>query len=191
MTNTTEKTLDNTIEYLTLSEAAALVGTSKRTIERHATFLKYKRVSHIKNERKVLCYDKAWILEVFKNDVSDVTSEKHGKTNKNKYDTTKKANTTKINVEFLSFLKNQIQEKDTQLSRLQASNHALIESERQTKTLLADLQFKQKELLLNTPTANKLGKKHAWIWFVAFILVLGAIGTGCYFGYEYILELLK
>ncbi|MHB8259797.1 MAG: hypothetical protein ACYDCN_02375 [Bacteroidia bacterium] len=178
-------TKTTTVENLTVSEAAAYVGVSARTIERHAAFKKYVPLSDFRNGRKTKVYNKKWIDNNFKDDGQKSDKDGQSQTNADKHSDTNTTTLVARLTDEVGFLRKEIDVKNEVISKLQ-------ESERQTKTLLADLQFKQKELLLNAPpTAKKLEKKYTWFWSVAFIVVLGAIGTGCYFSFEYLQSLLK
>ena len=202
MTEATDKTktaLNVDTNILSVSEAADLVGTSTRTIERHATYTKTQPTPIIRNGRKVNGYPKAWLLQHFPPVGNDKGDEKQAKSsNKYKDTTQKKASDSRyLSEAFVAlketngFLCKELEHKNEQIAKLQDSNKALIESERQTKTLLADLQFKQKELLLNAPKAQALGKKYTWFWWSAFVAVLGSVATGCYFGIEYLQSVFK
>lgn len=202
MTKATDKTktsLNVGTDILSVSEAADLVSTSTRTIERHATYTKTQPTPIVRNGRKINGYPKEWLLQHFPPVVSNKSTEKQVKSSHRGKDTTKKiASDSRYLSEAIvalketnSFLCKELENKNEQIANLQDNNKALIESERQTKTLLADLQFKQKELLLNAPKAQVFGRKHTRFWWSAFIAVLGSVATGCYFGIEYLQSVLK
>jgi hypothetical protein len=184
-------------QLLSLSEAAAFAEVSTRTIERHATFTKYQTVGTIRNGKKVKCYELSWLTTKFKN----VVSETETKTNKNnglEDTTTTKTKQKKQNVvsetflqEHLANLTKELQFKSDLIIRLQDSNDALLESEQKTKMLLADLQFQQKTLLLDKPTANQSGKKDSKIWWALFCLLIVVCGIGLYFGIHFIQDLIN
>ena len=191
-------------QLLSLSEAAAFAEVSTRTIERHATFTKYQTVATVRNGKKVKCYELSWLSTKFKN----VVSETETKINKNNglEDTTKtKTKQKKQNVvsetflqEHLANLTKELQFKSDLIIKLQDSNNALLEnsralleSEQKTKMLLADLQFQQKTLLLDKPTANQSGKKDSKIWWALFCLLIVVCGIGLYFGVHFIQDLIN
>ena len=177
-------TKTTTVENLTVSEAAAHVGVSARTIERHAAFKKYVPLSDFRNGRKTKVYSKKWLDDNFKNDGQKSDNDRQSQTTSdNNFDKNTTALVARLTDEVV-FLRKEIDVKNDVISKLQ-------ESEKNTKTLLADLQIQQKTLLLNSPSAKQLGKKYGWIWFIAFVALLGAIGAGCYFGVEYLQALLK
>jgi len=53
-------------EVFNMSEAAAYVGVSNRTIERHAIFTKYQHESITRNGRKTKGFSKEWLDKQFK-----------------------------------------------------------------------------------------------------------------------------
>jgi len=177
-------TKTTTVENLTVSEAAAYIGVSARTIERHASFKKYTPLSDFRNGRKTKVYSKKWLDDNFKDDGQKSDNGRQSQTTADNQSDTKTTILVARLTDEVVFLRKEIDVKNDVISKLQ-------ESEKNTKMLLADLQIQQKTLLLNSPTAKQLGKKHGWIWFVAFVILLGVIGTGCYFGMEYLQTVLK
>jgi hypothetical protein len=191
-----KKSLSDT-QLLSLSEAASFAGVSTRTIERHATFTKYKTVGTVRNGKKIKCYELSWLTDKFKN----VVSEPESKTLNNKDfgdTTTTKIKQKKQNVVSESFLKEhldiltkELQFKSDLIIKLQESNNALLESEQKTKMLLADLQLQQKNLLLNEPTARQSGKKESKIWWALFFLLVAVCCVVLFFGVTIVQDLFK
>lgn len=189
-----KQTLSDT-QLLSLSEASTFAGVSTRTIERHATFTKYQTVGTVRNGKKIKCYELSWLTDKFKN----VVSETEPKTLNNKASgdtTTTKTKQKKQNVvsetflqEHLANLTKELQFKSDLIIKLQDTNNALlensralIESEQKTKMLLADLQFQQKTLLLDKPTAKQSEKKSSNIWWGLFVLLAATCAVLLYFG---------
>ncbi len=196
-TNTT------TVELLTVSEAATKYNVSTRTIERHALLKKYKCVPTFRNSRKVNGYSHEWLETCFGKESDNVGQ----KTTTNDGQKTAKANNVEqassqdvVNVltEQVSFLKkeievknNQLEVKDKQLEIKDKHITSLIESEKNTKMLLADLQIQNKALQLpeakkETPTAKPLGKKSRKIWiFVSVVLFISFAASAYAYNYYY------
>lgn len=182
-----KQTLSDT-QLLSLSEASTFAGVSTRTIERHATFTKYQTVGTVRNGKKIKCYELSWLTDKFKNVVSE--AEPKTLNNKASVDTkTTKTKQKKQNVvsetflqEHLANLTKELQFKSDLIIKLQDTNTALLESEQKTKMLLADLQFQQKTLLLDKPTAKQSEQKSSKIWWALFVLLAANCAVLLYFG---------
>lgn len=179
-------------KLLSVGEAASFAGVSTRTIERHATFTKYKTVTTVKNGKKLKCYELSWLTARFKNDVSE-PADNPNKTKDYNNTTTVKTGKKKQNVVSESFLKEhldiltkELQFKSDLIIRLQDSNNALLESEQKTKMLLADLQLQQKTLLLDNPTIKQSEKRESKIWWGLFVLLVGVVGVILYYGVHFL-----
>lgn len=191
-------------KLLSVGEAASFAGVSTRTIERHATFTKYKTVETVKNGKKLKCYELSWLTARFKNVVSE-HKQNPNKIEDYKNTTAEKTTAKKQNVVSESFLKEhldiltkELQFKNDLIIKLQDSNNsllensrALLESEQKTKMLLADLQLQQKNLLLNEPTARQSEKKESKIWWALFFLLVAVCFVVLFFGVTIVQDLFK
>jgi|ERR1035437_2807901 hypothetical protein len=196
-TNTT------TVELLTVSEAATKYNVSTRTIERHALLKKYKCVQTFRNSRKVNGYSLEWLEASFGKESENVglKSDTSGGQKTEKSDNVGQSSVPDmVNIlsDQVSFLKKEIEVKNNQLEvkdkQLEIKdNHitSLIESEKNTKMLLADLQIQNKALQLpeakkEMPTAKPLGKKSRKIWvFVSIVLFIAITASAYAYNYYY------
>jgi len=197
-------TTTTTIELLTLEESAEFAGVSERTIQRHALLSRHNPTSTTKRKGKnVKGYRKDWLKETFLNDVQtdDTKNDKGDKPldkgatrhDNHKQPTENQTNKSRENDEIVillkeevNFLRTEIGVKNEQISKLQ-------ESEKNTKTLLADLQIQNKALQLpsqkNAPVAKQSGKKwrKVWLWVSIILLIglaAGAYAYNYYFGFK-------
>lgn len=184
-------TIKGKSEALTLSESAAYAGVSTRTIERHATFKNYKTETIIRNSRKAKGFSKEWLDKQFK-DVGHLSDKKPtSPTNvgqmSDKYKTTENEAIKDVSLieelkQDVTFLRKEIEAKNDQLQAKDSQILELISSEQKTKMLLADLQFQQKTLLLDKPTAKQSEKKSSNIWWGLFVLLAATCAVLLYFG---------
>lgn len=197
MTNDTAA--KQTTELMTLDEAAEFAGVSERTIQRHALLSRHNPTSTtIRKGKKVKGYRKDWLADTFKNDSpsGDTKNDKGDKPFEN--DTTSRDNSKQttenqtnkshdndeivvILKEEVNFLRNEIGVKNEQISKLQ-------ESEKNTKTLLADLQIQNKALQISapekSPTVKQSGKKYRKIWVLVSVVLFIALAASAY-AYNY------
>ena|ERR1017187_5829740 len=189
-TNTTTISLD----LMTVAEAAQHVGVSVRTIERHVLLTNCPSEWTIRNKRKVKAYPKHWLDKHFvKNETVGAQNSDRPSNKPHRHDIGRNQTSEKsVRIE-LNEVINGLREDNTFLRK---TVDALIKSDEQTKTLLADLQFQNKNLLLNStqtkPKAEpeKPEKKESRVWLWLGIGLSAAILTGGYFCYEYIVSLL-
>lgn len=196
-------TITTTIELLTLKEAADFARVSERTIQRHTLLSRHNPTSTTTRKgKKVKGYRKDWLRETFLNEVTagDTKNDKSDNLLENvvtqhdnpKQSTKNQANKSRENDEIVlilkeevNFLRIEIGVKNEQISKLQ-------DSEKNTKTLLADLQIQNKALLLpyqkNVPTAKRWGKKWRFWMGVAILflisLAVSAYAYNYYFGFK-------
>jgi hypothetical protein len=173
---------------LTLSESAAYAGISTRTIERHATFTNYKTETIIRNSRKAKGFSKEWLDKQFK-DVGQMSDKKPTNVGhvSDKYNSTENEAIKEVSLieelkQDVTFLRKEIEAKNDQLQAKDSQILELISSEQKTKMLLADLQFQQKNLLLDKPSAKQLEEKSSKIWWALFFLLVAVCVTVLYFG---------
>jgi uncharacterized small protein (DUF1192 family) len=186
---------------LTLAESSADTGVSTRTIERHATFTKYKTESLTRNGRTTKGYSKEWLNKRFSTvgQMSDSTkptsptdvgqvSDKHNSTENESIKDVSLIDELKQDI---TFLRKEIEAKNDQLQAKDSQILDLISSEQKTKMLLADLQLQQKNLLLDKPSAQRWEKKSSKIWWALFFLLVAISGTILYFGVHFIQDLIN
>lgn len=181
------------IEVFTLAEAATYANVSTKTIERYAILHSWPTMSDNRKGRKVKVYRKVDLDKYFKSSdnvehKSDNVSDKEAKTIENKQE--KPFDTVGHLTEDIKFLRSELTVKNEQISKLQNENSMLIESESRTKMLLADLQVKVKALNPVEPV-KAMGKKNTWVWWVAFFLLIGALGVGGWLSYDYLKGLIQ
>jgi hypothetical protein len=170
------------IDVLSIVEAASYANVSTKTIERYAILYKWESLSEVRNSRKIKVYRKSDIDKHFKNqeqksDTSKTTTNKKPENKENP--SLDSINCLKDEV---VFLRSELVVKNEQISKL-------IESESKTKMLLADLQVKVKTLPAPEPAKAEV-KKHTWVWWTAFFLLVGALGFGAWLAYDYLKNLL-
>jgi hypothetical protein len=181
-------------ETLTVSQTAAYLGVSPRTVERYAAMRSYKPLSEVRNGRRMNVYEKYWIDKHFK-PVGQSSVGQVAVQNMPVHDTSDKTPSKvvdRLEAE-VDFLKQEIEFKNQVISKLQDSQNKLIESDKSTRTFLADLQLQNKTLLLNSsPQAEqKPAEKESRVWLWLGLGISAAVLTGGYFCYEYIATLLK
>ena len=186
-------------DILTLSEASAYAKVSTKTIERHATYTKYQPVSIIRNNRKTKGYSKEWLDNQYTN-VGHLSDKKQtsqtfvrqvsdmGKIIENKE--IKEVSLINELKQDVTFLRKEIEVKNEQIQAKDSQIIELISSEQKTKMLLADLQLQQKNILLDKPSAKQWEKKSSKIWWALFMLLVAVCGVACYYGIEFIKELI-
>lgn len=178
---THDTTAKKTTELLTLEESAEFSGVSERTIQRHALLSRHNPTgTTIRKGKKLKGYKKDWLTEIFINGATEDDKKK----DKNK-DVSDMVSVLKGQVQTLSdeikFKNEQLQVKDRHIT-------SLIESDKNTKTLLADLQIQNKVLQLSapekSPTIKQSGKKSykVWLW-LSIVLLMGL--TGGAYAYNY------
>ena len=190
-----EKTTTIQLDLMTVAEAALYVGVSVRTIERHVLLGNCPTEWTARNNRKVKAYPKYWLDRTFvKNDIEKkrMSDSQHDKQTRqdigtekmsDKNDGIKSEEVITALREDVGFLRKEIDVKNQQIT-------ALIKSEEQTKTLLADLQMQNKNLQLNSPQAKqKPQEKESRIWLWLGIILIAGLLTGSYFCYEYVAAL--
>ena len=188
-------------ETLTVSQTAAYLGVSPRTVERYAAVRSYKPLTEVRNGRKINVYEKDWIDKHFKpvgqpigQEVGQVTVQNMPRVDASDKMPSKIVNRLEAEVDFL---KQEIDIKNQIISKLQDSQNRLIESDTNTRTLLADLQFQNKTLLLNSSqvkpeaTPEKQIEKESRVWLWLGVGLLATVITAGYFCYHYIATLLK
>jgi hypothetical protein len=194
-TNTTTISLD----IMTVAEAANYVGVSVRTIERHVLLTKCPSEWVTRNNRKVKAYPKHWLDTHFVKSQT-VGTQLSDRLIGSRIDNgigKEKASVRNVGIaadtvinslkEENSFLRKEMEIKTQQIT-------SLIRSDEQTKTLLADLQFQNKTLLLNsiqTKPKQKPEERESRVWLWVGLGLSAVILTGGYFCYEYIATLLK
>lgn len=171
------------IDVMSIVEAASYANVSTKTIERYAILYKWQSLSEVRNSRKIKVYKKSDIDKHFKN--QEQKSDTNKTSTKKQSDNKENPSSDHINClkDEVVFLRSEIVVKNEQISKLQ-------ESESQTKMLLADLQVKVKTLNVAEPP-KAMGKKNTWVWWVAFFLLIGALGVGGWLSYDYLKGLIQ
>jgi hypothetical protein len=196
-------TITTTIELLTLEESAQFAGVSERTIQRHTLLSRHNPTSTTTRKgKKVKGYRKDWLRETFLNEATtgDTKNDKGDNPLKNvvtqddnlKQSTKNQANKSRENDEIVLILKEEVNFLRTEIGVKNEQICKLQESEKNTKTLLADLQIQNKALQLpsqkNEPTAKRWGKNwQFWLWVAIFFLIslaVSAYAYNYYFGFE-------
>ena len=127
------------VETLTVSETAAYLGVSPRTVERYAVLKGYKALSEIRNGRRVNVYERQWVDLNF-----TPVGQRPGQVIRQVSDNVPSEIVTQLNNE-VDFLKKEIEVKNQVINKLQDSQSKLLESDKNTKTC----RFKIRPYYLN------------------------------------------